>query len=301
MFWVPSCSFPFTFDALKPHITVANPNLQHKFWSSYEKKDQGQMKRYIQQFIPVGLIVILFMANPSAYGSEKTPVMFFAAASTTNAVTDVTALFIKTTGIEVTVSFAASSTLAKQIQNGAPANIYISANKKWMDFLEEKKLIDIASRFDLLSNQIVLISPKDSPIRIEISNQSDLGGILGKGRMAIGDPSHVPAGMYVKQALENLGLWHQVKNNLAPAKDVRSALALVERKEVPLGAVYATDAAISSKVHIAGSFPENTHSPITYPVALVAGNATLSARQFLEFLKTPEAAAIFKAYGFSVR
>jgi molybdate transport system substrate-binding protein len=259
------------------------------------------MKIHIRYIALVTFFMVIFISKASVYGNEEKPVMVFAAASTTNAVTDVAALFIKATGIEVSLSFAASSTLAKQIQNGAPANVYISANKKWMDFLEEKQLINTPSRFDLLSNRIVLISPKDSNIHINISAGSNLEKILGTNRMAMGDPSHVPAGMYAIQALENLGLWKQVKDKLAPTKDVRSALTLVERQEVPLGIVYATDAAISSKINIVGEFPEDSHSPIAYPVALVAGNATPSAEQFLRFLKTPEATTIFITHGFSVR
>ena len=245
--------------------------------------------------------MVILISKAFVYGDEKKPVMVFAAASTTNAVTDVAALFSNTTGIDVSLSFASSSTLAKQIQSGAPANVYISANQKWMNFLEEKKLIDAAGRFDLLSNRIVLISPKSSNVHINISTASNLEEILGKGRLAMGDPSHVPAGMYAKQALENLGLWKQVKDKLAPAKDVRSALTLVEREEVPLGIVYATDAAISSKINIVGEFPKDSHSPIAYPVALVTGNATPSAERFLDFLKTPEVATIFITYGFSIR
>ncbi len=259
------------------------------------------MKIHFRYIALVTFFMVIFISKASVYGNAEKSVMVFAAASTTNAVTDVAALFSKATGIEVSLSFASSSTLAKQIQNGAPANVYISANEKWMAFLEEKKLINSPSRFDLLSNRIVLIAPKGSNVHIDISASSNLEKMLGKGRLAMGDPAHVPAGMYAKQALVNLGLWSQVKNKLAPSKDVRSALALVERQEVPLGVVYATDAAISSNVTIVGEFPKESHSPIVYPVALVAENSTAAAEQFLHFLKTPEAATIFKTYKFSVR
>lgn len=258
------------------------------------------MKTLIHAFTLITLIILLFLPIPSAYGRDDSLIVF-AAASTTNAVSEVAALFKKTTGVKVTLSFAASSTLAKQIQSGAPAHIYISANKKWMDFLEEKKCVRPTSRFDLLSNRIVLIAPQHSNVQIDISGGDTLEQILGKGRLALGDPSHVPAGLYAKQALENLGLWQQVKDKLAPMKDVRSALALVERKETPLGIVYATDAAISSKVIVVGQFPEDSHPPIVYPVVQVAGNNNVSADQFLQFLKTPAAKTVFKSHGFSVR
>ena len=199
-------------------------------------------------------------------------------------------------------SFASSSTLAKQIESGAPADVYLSANKKWMDYLEERKMIDPTTRFDLLSNRIVLVVPADSNIkRIAIAAHFELAKLLGDGHLAMGDPDHVPAGMYGKRALEKLGVWETVKGKVARAKDVRAALALVERGEVPLGEVYATDASISNKVRVVGVFPEDSHPQIVYPVALVAGRDTPVARRFLTFLKGSEARAVFEKYGFKVR
>lgn len=247
------------------------------------------------------LVVFLSVLHTNVYGIENEKVVVFAAASTANAVTDVASKYKKTTGEYVTLSFAASSTLAKQIQNGAPANIFISANKKWMDFLEKEECIRSSSRFDLLSNRIVVISPLPTDLHIDFSKKHLLGNILGNGRLAMGDPAHVPAGIYAKQALETLNLWHQVKDKLAPMKDVRSALALVERRETHLGIVYATDASISSKVTVVGRFPEDSHPPIVYPVALVIKNDNAASVRFLAFLKTAHAAKIFKTHGFSVR
>lgn len=249
----------------------------------------------------VSFIIAFSLSAMMVQAAEPEPVLVFAAGSTTNAVTEIADLFKRITKTPVIPSFASSSTLAKQIQSGAPAMIFISADNKWMDFLEEKKLIEPGTRHALLSNRIVLVAPIDSPLKLEIQPGFDLSGALGQNRLAMGDPAHVPAGIYGKQALETLGVWEGVKDRIAPAKDVRSALVLVERGEAPLGIVYATDAAITDKVRIVGRFPENAHPPIVYPVALVAGNKTEAAEAFIAFLKAPEARGIFEKYGFSVR
>ena len=233
----------------------------------------------------------------------QTEVVVFAAASTTNAVTEIGEMFSAQTKMAVKPSFASSSTLAKQIESGAPADVYISANVKWMDYLEKKERIVNQTRFDLLGNRIVLIAPKDSRLdKIDIKPDLDLSALLGKdGRLSMGDPGHVPAGIYGKKAMEKLGIFDAVKDRLAPMKDVRAALVLVERGEAPLGQVYATDAAISKKVKVVGVFPEDSHPPIVYPVAAVKDGKTAEAAKFLEFLKSPEAKAVFEKYGFSVR
>jgi molybdate transport system substrate-binding protein len=241
-----------------------------------------------------------FVAQAAAAENE---VVVFAAASTTNAITDIGEMYA-TRGLgHITPSFASSSTLAKQIASGAPADVYLSANKKWMDFLEEKNAVDKATRFDLLGNRIVLIVPLDSSVkRVAVDNKLKLAALLGgEGRLSMGDPDHVPAGMYGKKAMENLGLWEQVQGRLAPMKDVRAALVLVERAEAPLGLVYATDAAISKKVRVAGMFPTQSHPPIVYPVAAVAGGKADAAAAFMGFLKSAEAKAVFAKYGFEVR
>jgi molybdate transport system substrate-binding protein len=254
------------------------------------------------------LMLVILTAIELTLTAEKaiaaqTELVVFAAASTTNAITDIGALYAARGLGPVTTSFASSSTLAKQIASGAPADIFLSANKKWMDYLEEKNTIEKASRFDLLGNRLVLIAPVQSSLQaIEVKRGMDLTTLLGsQGRLSMGDPGHVPAGMYGQKAMQNLGLWAQVKDRLAPMKDVRAALVLVERAEAPLGQVYATDAAISKKVRVVGTFPLDSHPPIVYPVAAVAGGKRKAAADFLNFLKTSDARAIFMQYGFEVR
>lgn len=237
--------------------------------------------------------------TPAAADSE---VVVFAAASTTNAVTDIAAIYAVRHLGRVTPSFASSATLAKQIENGAPADVFLSANEKWMNYLQEKHLLVKGSRFDLLGNRIVLIVPGDSAVRtIEVKPGFSLAAALGRdGRLAMGDPDYVPAGIYGKQALQTLSSWGPIKNRIAPMKDVRAALAMVARGEAPLGLVYATDAAISKQVRVVGTFPADSHPSIVYPVAAIAGGKTSAAKQFLGFLRTPAARAVFEKYGFSV-
>lgn len=236
-------------------------------------------------------------------GVAQADVVVFAAASTTNAVTEIGELYAAQNLGRMTPSFASSSTLAKQIGSGAPADVFLSANTKWMNYIEDKDLLTQGSRFDLLRNRIVLIAPVASALtRLEIGPNFSPAAALGSdGRLAMGDPGHVPAGMYGRKALEGLGSWDLVKDRLAPMKDVRAALVLVERSEAPLGLVYATDAAISDKVRVVGTFPESCHPPIVYPVASVAGGNHAEAKRFLDFLRTPKARAVFEKYGFGVR
>ena len=252
-------------------------------------------------FAMLGLVVLY--AGPgvgAATAAEVQKITVFAAASTTNAITDIAELFEDSHPVSVRLSFASSSTLAKQIENGAPADIFLSANPKWMDYLIEKGAVVASSRSDLLGNRIVLIAPETSPLNIlSMDTDLDLRQLLGEGRLAMGDPDHVPAGMYGKKALEHLALWDSVKDRLACAKDVRAALVLVERGEAPLGQVYATDAAVSKKVKVVGIFPEKSHPPITYPLALI--RETDAALSFMTFLKSEKATEIFQEYGFSIR
>lgn len=247
------------------------------------------------------IMITLFLAIVSVCAAADVTV--FAAASTTNAVTDICALYMAGhAGDKVVTSFASSSTLAKQIDNGAPADIYLSANTKWMDYLAEHKMIEPASRSDLLGNRIVLIAPAQSlTANVDVKPGFPLADLLADGRLSMGDPEHVPAGIYGKQALVQLNVWDSVQSKVAAMKDVRAALAMVERGEVPLGLVYATDAAISTKVRVVGVFPEESHPPIVYPVAIVAGHSNPTAEAFLQFLKSPDARAVFEKYGFAVR
>lgn len=227
------------------------------------------------------------------------PVTVFAAASLTDAMKDVSAAWQEAGHAPLRLTFASSSTLARQVEQGAPANLFASADQRWMDYLAQRNLIAADTRRDLLSNRLVLVMPKDQARQVVVGPGLDLAALLGpNGRLATGDPAHVPVGLYAKQALTALGLWSQVEPRLARADDVRSALLLVERGEAPLGIVYATDAAASAGVTVAGTFPAGTHDPVTYPFAVTRDGDTPEARALLLFLVGPEAQAIFARRGF---
>lgn len=242
------------------------------------------------------VVAAALMAVGAAGARAET--MIFAAASTTNALKDVIAAYEAATGRDVTASFASSSTLAKQITQGAPADIFISANPRWMDVLDEDGLLVPGSRSDLLGNRLVLIAPAEGATPVTVDAALPLAAMLGPdGRLSVGDPDHVPAGIYARQALTHLGLWDAVEPRLAPASDVRAALALVARNETPYGIVYATDAAVSPDTAIVGTFPAGSHPAITYPVALLQ-DAGPEATAVLDFLKSDAAAAISRRHGF---
>ncbi len=243
-------------------------------------------------------VIAVAAVLPAAVAQEK-PIVVFAAASMKNALDDVNAAFTKTTGIKVVTSYAASSTLMKQIEQGAPAEVYVSADLKWMDYGAQKKLIRNDTRVNLLGNRLVLIAPKDSKIgTVTIAPGFDLAKLAGDGRIAVGDVRAVPAGLYAKAALEKLDAWAAAEPKMAMAENVRAALFLVARGEAPLGIVYETDAKIEPNVKIVGVFPEDSHPPIVYPAALTTG-ARPAAAQYLAFLRTQAAKAIFKSYGFT--
>jgi len=224
----------------------------------------------------------------------------FAAASLRNALDDVDAAFSKTTGIKVTASYAATSALAKQIEQGAPADIFASADLKWMDYVIAHKLVKPDTRVNLLGNRLVLIAPKASKLdRVAIDKGFDIARLAGDGRIAVADVKAVPAGRYAKDALTALGAWAAAEPKLAQAENVRAALAYVARGETPLGIVYETDAKIDPGVKIVGVFPENSHQPVTYPVAEVAASTNPAAGRYLGFLRSGAAKAIFEKYGFS--
>ncbi len=255
------------------------------------------MYRALLSLLLLGLLSI--PAAPVRAGER--PLLVFAAASTTNAMERIGRLFSRGRGVVVHNSFASSSTLAQQIARGAPAAVFVSANPRWMDYLEERGLVVPGSRVNLLGNRLVLIAPRDSPIpTLEPRPGLDLSPYLERGPLALGDPGHVPAGIYGRAALESLGMWRFVQNHLAAAANVRMALALVELGEAPLGLVYASDALVSKMVKVVGRFPASSHPPIVYPAAIMAGRDTPAARAFLEFLQGPRAAAVFRRYGFVV-
>jgi molybdate transport system substrate-binding protein len=225
----------------------------------------------------------------------------FAAASLTDAMKDVAALWVKDGHAQPVFSFGSSSTLARQIDQGAPANVFASADEQWMDYLAKQDMIAPGTRKSLLGNDIVLIVPASNPVRVDIGPGFDLAALLGPGgRLAVGDPAHVPVGIYAEQALKKLGLWDAIGPRIAAAADVRSGMLLVERGEAPAGIVYATDAAVSSAVRVAGVFPDSSHDPVTYPFAVVKAGDTPDARAFLAFLATPPVRAIWVRRGFKV-
>ncbi len=246
-------------------------------------------------------LALSFLAAPFTWASaQATDITVFAAASLKNALDDAAKKFEAKTGEKVVVSYAASSALAKQIEQGAPADIFFSADLDWMDYLERKKLIDTASRHTLLGNTLVLIAPKDSTVSLTIDKNFPLLQALGAdGKLAMASVDTVPAGKYGKAALTYLGVWDQVAPRVAQAENVRAALAFVARGETPLGIVYGTDAKSEPAVKVVGTFAEESHPKILYPVALTA-SAKPEARKFLEFLMSSEAAPSFEARGFSI-
>jgi molybdate transport system substrate-binding protein len=223
----------------------------------------------------------------------------FIAASMKNAVDDINAAFNKATGIKVVSSYAASSALAKQIEQGAPADLFASADLEWMDYAAQKKLIKDDTRVNLLGNKLVLIAPKDSKLdQVAVGPGFDLARLAGDGRIAVADVRAVPAGKYAKAALEKLGAWNAAAPKLAMAENVRAALLLVGRGEAPVGIVYETDAKVEPNVKIIGYFSEDSHPPIIYPVALTA-NAKPEAARYLAFMRSNTAKMIFETYGFT--
>jgi molybdate transport system substrate-binding protein len=234
----------------------------------------------------------------SAFAQEK-GLTIFAAASMKNALDDVDAAYTAKTGVKVTASYAASSVLAKQIGQGAPADIFLSADTDWMDYATKQKTINIETRTNLLGNSIVLIAPKDSSIeKVAVATGFDLAKLAGTGRIATGDVASVPVGKYAKAALEKLGAWEAAAPKFAMAESVRAALTLVARGEAVLGIVYATDAKVEPGVKIVGIFPAESHPPVIYPVAATT-SAGAGAASYLDFLRTSAAKTIFEKYGFT--
>ena len=224
----------------------------------------------------------------------------FAAASLKNAIDETNAAFAKSTGMKVVSSYEASSALAKQIEQGAPADVFISADLRWMDYAAEHKLINPTTRVNLLGNKLVLIAPVDSKLgNVNIGQGFDIARLAGDGRIAVADVKAVPAGLYAKAALEKLGAWPAAAPKLAQAENVRATLAFVARGEAPIGIVYETDAKIEPKVKTIGVFPDDSYPPVTYPVAATAETKKASVAQYLGFLRTQAAKTIFEKYGFS--
>jgi molybdate transport system substrate-binding protein len=249
------------------------------------------------------LLVFLVLAVELAVApvAGAVDVIVFAAASLKNGLDDASAAYEREAGVRALIAYAASPTLAKQIENGAPADLFISADLDWMDYLQKRNLVKAETRSTLLGNKLVLIASASSTAKIEIEPGFALAGLLGKEYLAMADPSAVPAGKYGKAALEKLGVWASVADKVAPAEDVRSALLLVSRGEAPLGIVYATDAAADKGVRIVAAFPEASYPPIVYPAAQLAGSTSSAAGQFLDFLKSDRARPFFERQGFTFR
>jgi molybdate transport system substrate-binding protein len=242
------------------------------------------------------LLAIVFAAPAPAFADD---VLVFAAASLKNALDDAIAAYGKDHA-PIRASYAASSALAKQIENGAPADIYISADLDWMNDVEKHHMIQPKTRRNLLGNVLVLIAPADSKIKVDIKPGFPLAAILGDRHLAMADPAGVPAGKYGKAALEKLGVWNSVESKVARAQNVRAALLYVSRRETPLGIVYQTDAAADKGVKIVGVFPADTYPPIIYPIALTASSKNPEAATFLAFLESDAAKPFFEKQGFRV-
>jgi molybdate transport system substrate-binding protein len=238
-------------------------------------------------------------ASGAAPLSDQAPIVF-AAASMEPALDAVAATWKADTGKTVKISYGSSATLAKQIAQGAPADIFVSADLKWMDYLQTNKLIHPETRRNLFSNKLVLIEPSDADVVLEITKGFDLAGAAGDGKIAVCAIDSCPAGIYAKESLESLGVFTSVKPKLAQTDNVRSALSFVSRREAKLGIVYATDAKADPRVKVIGTFPESSHSPIIYPIALVASSTNPDARLFLAYLDTPAATRFFVGQGFEI-
>ncbi|EKN3598988.1 TPA: molybdate ABC transporter substrate-binding protein [Yersinia enterocolitica] len=257
------------------------------------KNQYGKVNKWVAS------AALLAAFSSSAMAADIT---VFAAASLTNALQDIAVQYKKEKQVDVVASYASSSTLARQIEQGAPADLFISADQQWMDYAIDKQQMVANTRYTLLGNELVLIAPKDSKItKVAIDKKTDWKKLLEGGRLAVGDPDHVPAGIYAKESLENLGAWATLAPEMARANNVRSAMALVERAEAPLGIVYGSDAIASDKVKVVGVFPEASHKPVEYPMAIVKGHENPTVTAFYDYLKSPAAAVIFEKYGFTPR
>jgi molybdate transport system substrate-binding protein len=243
------------------------------------------------------LAFALLSGSAQATDPGQPGLLVFAASSLTDALQEIGAAYARDTGQPAKFSFAASAVVARQIESGARADVFVSADVEWMDYLAKRGLIDASTRRDVAGNRLVLVAPADSTVRLTIAPGFALAAALGNGRLATGDPDYVPAGRYARSALMALGAWDSVASRLARTDNVRSALAFVARGEAPLGIVYRTDALIESRVRIVDLFPESSHPPIAYPAAAIR-NAAPGAARFVEFLGGSTGRAIFARYGF---
>ena len=249
--------------------------------------------------LSLGLLCLTIAASLPAAEVQQPQILVFAAASLTDALQEASAAYEKAAHVKVKSSFDSSSVLARQIEAGAPADVFISADTTWMDYLQSRNLIQAASRKNLLGNQLVLIAPADSQIQLKIAPHFPLAAALGEGKLATGDPDSVPAGRYARSALTKLGVWDSVAPRLARAENVRVALLYVARGEAPLGIVYTSDALADKRVRVVDTYPADTHEPIVYPIALTT-SAKSEAAAFVAYLAGPQGREIFVKYGFTV-
>jgi molybdate transport system substrate-binding protein len=247
----------------------------------------------------LALVLMAGLAPSTARAAAPAPLTVFAAASLKESLDEAAAAYEQATGTPVRVSYAASSALARQIEQGAPAQVFASADLEWMDYLQQRDLVDVASRHDLLGNRLVLVAPQASVAKVDLAKPGSIAAALGEGRLAIAQTASVPAGKYGRAALESLGQWNSVSARLAESESVRAALMLVARGETPLGVVYASDAKAEPRVRVVAAFPAGSHPPIVYPVAARRG-APPSAGGFVRWRSSPAARAIFERRGFDV-
>ena len=250
----------------------------------------------------LGLCALLFAAGVQAQ-EKAPPLTVFAAASLKEAMDEAGAAWQRQSGRDVRTSYAASSALARQVEQGAPADVFISADSDWMDYLQQRSLIDVATRRDLLGNTLVLVAPNQAKAKpLALRKGTDLLPLLGKdGRIALALTASVPAGKYAKAAFESLGMWTALQPRAAEAENVRAALLLVSRGEAPLGVVYGSDAQADPGVRVLATFPASSHPPIVYPVARITTSRNPQAAAFVRWLGSNEAAAIFRKHGFTIR
>ena len=238
------------------------------------------------------------LARPAAAEPAPKDITVFAAASLTDVLQEIGDGFRAESGIAIRFSFAATSALARQVESGAPADVFVSADVEWMDYLANKSLIDLKTRRNVAGNELVLIAPADSDVKLDIAPGFPIAAALAGGLLAIGDPASVPAGRYAEAALKSLGVWSQLESRIVPAENVRAALAYVSRGEAPLGIVYRTDARVDPKVKVIGAFPAGSHPTIVYPAASI-GTGNAGATAFVEYLAGARAQSIFRKHGFA--
>jgi molybdate transport system substrate-binding protein len=258
--------------------------------------------RHTRRAALLGILLSLWIPSLplQAADTSSQPLLVFAAASLADVMDEVSVAYTRKTGQPVKLSYAASSVLARQVEAGARADIFFSADTDWMDYLQDRKLIDRPTRTDLLGNRLVLVAPAKSGLELKIAPGFPIVAALGKQRLSTGDPDSVPAGKYARTALTSLGVWNDIADRLIRAENVRAALTFVSRGEAPLGIVYETDALIDKGVRVVDVFPASSHLPIIYPVAATA-TAKPAGKQFITYLQSDTALVAFKRYGFSVR